>query len=106
MLQTDGISLKDAMEQLLSFLGDHELIGYNIRFDLAFLHRACQQVGLPLIQNKQTDVQQYARKKLKQCRKFGMDAVAAFLELNVERRHRALDDCLLTFRIFEKLKEK
>lgn len=100
-----GIPLKEAMTQFLTFCGDLELVGYHISFDMGFLHRAAVQLGLAVIRNRQTDVRKLAKKKLKGCAKYSLDAVAAHFGIEAERRHRVGDDCMLTYRIFEKLKE-
>lgn len=105
MLRDDGKPEKAALEQFLAFIGELELIGYNIDFDVGFLQRSCRANGLPELTNKQTDVKKAARKKLKHCMKFSLAAVAAHLGIESEQRHRAADDCMMTYRIFEKLKE-
>ena len=105
MLRKDGISEKAAMEQFLACIGDLELVGFHTDFDMKFLQRACRANGLPEIGNRQTDVQKAARKKLKRCFKFSLSAVAEHLGIEYQQRHRAPDDCVLTYRIFEKLKE-
>ena len=105
MLSNDGKPEKEVLEQFLAFIGNLELIGYNIEFDIGFLQRACRANGLPELTNKQTDVKKAARKKLKRCMKFSLAAVAMHLGIEPEQQHRAADDCMLTYRIFEKLKE-
>ena len=93
------------MSQFYNFCGNLELVGYHIGFDMEFLQRAGNQCGFAVMKNKQTDVRRIAKKKLKRCQNFSLDAVAAHLEIEAEHRHRAEDDCMLTYRIFEKLKE-
>lgn len=105
MLSNDGKPEKEALEQFLAFIGNLELIGYNIEFDIGFLKRACCANSLPELTNQQTDVKKAARKKLKRCMKFSLAAVAAHLGIESEQRHRAAEDCMMTYRIFEKLKE-
>lgn len=105
MLKQEGIPLRQALERLIGFVEQADLIGYHIGFDLGFLHRGCQSTGLEGFRNRQIDVQTVARKKLKRCRKFSLSAVAEHLEIEIGRVHRALDDCMLTYRIYEKLKE-
>lgn len=105
MLRNEGKPEKEALEQFLEFIGNLELIGYNIEFDIGFLQRACRANGLQEVMNQQTDVKKAARKKLKHCMKFSLAAVAAHLGVESEQQHRAADDCMLTYRIFEKLKE-
>ena len=105
MIAERGIPLKDAMGQLPAFCVDRELVGYHISFDMGFLQRAASRCGFAAMKNKQTDVQRLSKKKLKSCMKYSLDAVAAHLGIETGQRHRAADDCMLTYRIYEKLKE-
>ncbi len=104
-LLSDGIPLKAALSEFLSLIGSLEIVGYNIDFDMKFINQACKENGFSEIRNKGTDVQKLARKRLKQCMRFTLSAVAEYLEIEYEQRHRVLADCTLTYRIFEKLKE-
>ena len=82
-----------------------KLTGINLRFDMQFLQKACTQHGFPIMKNKMSDTMKLARKKLDLNAGYGLSSVADYLGLHQEKRHRALDDCMLTYRIFEKLKE-
>ena len=104
-VQNQGIPLKTALSQFLTFCGDNELIGYNLRFDMQFLQRVCAQSGFPSIKNKTTDVMKIAKKKLDLDSGYSLSSVAGYLEIEQEKRHRALADCMLTYWVFEKLKE-
>lgn len=105
MLDADGIPLKEALSQFLTLIGSRNIVGFSIDFDMSFLQRACRENGFPEMKHKLLDVQKMARKKLKRCRKYSLSAIAEYLEIGFEKRHRALDDSVLTYRIFEKLKE-
>lgn len=104
-VQSQGICLKNALEQFLAFCGDYEIVGHNLRFDMQFLQKAFVQNGLPILKNKLTDTMKLSRKQLNLNSGYGLSAIAEYLKIHQEKRHRALDDCMLTYRIFEKLKE-
>ena len=103
MLCKQGINIKEAINKLTAFCGDSELIGHNIGFDMQFLRRAIQENGLPPMNNRTNDTMRMARRKLDCDSGYGLMAVAENLGIQVEKTHRAEDDCLLTYRIFEKL---
>ncbi|NMU24245.1 3'-5' exonuclease, partial [Vibrio parahaemolyticus] len=45
----DGISEKEALLELLDFIGNRPLVGYHIRYDKKILDLAClRQLGFPL----------------------------------------------------------
>lgn len=105
LIQKEGIEEKIALEEFRAFCGDSELIGHHIQFDLKFLRKALMRNGLPMLQNKSTDTMQLSRRKLDCDNGYGLTAVADTLGIPYERTHRALADCELAYRIFEKLKE-
>lgn len=100
-----GISLKDALEKFLNFCGNNLLVGYNINFDINFLQKSCKSVGLPFIKNKTIDVMKLAKKNIFSNSGYSLSTIATQLDIQHEKIHRATDDCLLTYKIFEKLKE-
>ncbi len=107
-IKNKGIPLKNALEQFLAFCGEYKIVGHNLRFDIQFLQRACIQNGFPppfLTGAILADTMKMARKKLDIRSGYGLSDVANYLEIKQEKRHRAEADCMLTYRVFEKLKE-
>lgn len=104
-LEKNGISLEKALRQFLDFCGDDILVGHNIDFDMRFLQISCKNNGFSIIKNRIVDTMKLARKKIRFISRYSLSAVAAHFGIENEVKHRALDDCLLTYRIFEKLKE-
>lgn len=101
----DGIQLKDALINLLKFCGNDHLIGYNINFDMNFIQKSCKNNGLPLMKNKITDVRKLAKNKLFSNSGYSLSSIAKYLKIEYSKTHRTYDDCILTYKIFEKLKE-
>ncbi|MDE5737164.1 MAG: type I-E CRISPR-associated endoribonuclease Cas2e [Oscillospiraceae bacterium] len=104
-LLKNGIPIKDALEKFLAFCENYELVGHNLRFDIQFLQRECVQNGLLLGRNKQIDTMKLSKRKIDSDSGYGLSALANALGIVYEKRHRALEDCKLTYQIFEKLKE-
>ncbi|MCM1508670.1 MAG: type I-E CRISPR-associated endoribonuclease Cas2e [Ruminococcus flavefaciens] len=104
-LAKNGIVQKKALEQFLEFCGDDILVGYNIDFDMRFLQISCKNNGFPIIKNKTIDTMKLARKKIKNLSRYSLSVVASHLGIEDEVKHRAVDDCMLTYRVFEKLNE-
>lgn len=103
MLAEQGIDAKQALSQFLAFCKNTMLVGHNIHFDVRFLSRMCEKHGFPVIRNRLTDTMRLARKKL-DCNSYSLEAVGDAFELGHDRLHRGLADCMLTYRIYEKLK--
>ena len=103
MLAEQGIDAKQALSQFLAFCQNTTLVGHNIHFDIRFLSRMCEKHGFPVIRNRLTDTMRLARKKV-DCNSYSLEAIGNALGFEHDRLHRALADCMLTYRIFEKLK--
>lgn len=104
-LKKHGIPLNQALEQFLDFCSDNVLVGHNIDFDMRFLQISCKNCGFPLIKNRLVDTMSMSRKKLIGVSRYSLSAIAGHFGIEGEAKHRAVDDCILTYRIFEKLKK-
>lgn len=104
-LVKNGISQKKALKQFLEFCGDDILVGYNIDFDMRFLQTSCKNNGFSIIKNKTVDTMKLARKKIRNLPRYSLSVVAEHLGIENEVKHRAVEDCILTYRVFEKLNE-
>ncbi|MBR1437412.1 MAG: type I-E CRISPR-associated endoribonuclease Cas2 [Synergistaceae bacterium] len=103
LLRERGMDVKEAIEKFREFCGDTELVGYNINFDIKFLQRDFLKNGMPLITNKIADAMHLARRKI-ECDSYTLTSVADCLGIKYNAVHRALNDCFLTYEVFEKLK--
>lgn len=105
VLKEKGISPKKAIKQFLDFCGNDILVGHNIDFDMRFLQISCKNNGFPTIKNRTVDTMILAKKKIGHASRYSLSAVATYFGIENEVKHRALDDCILAYRIFEKLNE-
>ena len=105
-----GIPLSQALEQLLLFVGNRPIVGYNIAYDIAVLDRHMRPslgFGLP---NTTLDVMQMYRKKatMSGASEFQLDlsfaAIAAALSVPILGRHTALGDATTTALIYVRMK--
>ncbi|MFQ5401490.1 MAG: helicase C-terminal domain-containing protein [Anaerolineae bacterium] len=90
--------------RLRSLLGDHILVGHNVEFDLAFLTAERLGVG-----NHRLDTQTLASILFPEAGRFGLEALAHFLDLPRPangRNHRAHVDAEQTVELFLALQER
>ena len=105
-----GIPEKEALLQLISYLGDAVIIGHHIGFDLAILNQAMQKhFGLKL-KNKKLDTLQIARRihhtKFQPAPpdfKYSLDFLCNHYEIPLGERHTAADDVFITALLFLKM---
>lgn len=106
MLRDQGLPLSEAMAQFLAFVADRRVVCHHAAFDYAFLKAACRKCHLPEFRNPYADTWQMAKRQLDDVSDYKLATLAAHLGIDTTRTHRALDDCRMTFLLFEKLNEK
>ncbi|EGQ8946561.1 3'-5' exonuclease [Vibrio parahaemolyticus] len=104
----DGISEKEALLKLLTFIGNRPLVGYHIRYDKKILDLACQrQLGFPL-PNPLIEVSQIYHDKLERHLPnayfdLSLEAICKHLELPIQDKHDALQDAISAALVFVRL---
>lgn len=93
----------DVIRKLIAFIGDLPVIGYNVSFDLGFLHYAAHRASLPC-PRENFDVQSYAKKGLPGRPGYKLENIAEYLSVDQPEAHRALADVLTTVACAEKLR--
>jgi len=63
LLAEKGEDLRTVLKDFFDFAGDATLVAHNAKFDMAFLHAACEKVGLPSPTNKVLCTMIMAREK-------------------------------------------
>ena len=69
-----------------------------------FLRKAFSENNLEMMNNKVTDTLRLSRRRI-DCVDYELADVAKYFGIGYDNLHRALDDCLLTHKIFEELKK-
>ena len=109
----DAASFTEVLDQFLHYLGTDVLVGYHVRFDLAFLNIYMKRhYGFPL-QNLALDASLMCRKILtpqhigSYTRRYrgnpSLEAVARHFDIDIVQRHTALGDALATAMIFQRV---
>ena len=92
-----------AWPKLAAFVGDVPLIGHTIDFDMAALAAETKRAGIEWRRPRTVDVRSLAEFVRPNLPGFSIEHLAAWLALEVEKRHSALGDALTTARIFAAL---
>lgn len=98
-----GVSLEDAVNDFLLFVGSSPIVMHNARFDFAFIDAALELLGYDELDNECIDTLSLARKKLPAATSHSLGDLANMLGIRPAARHRAMDDCLATKELFERL---
>ena len=98
-----GLEKDEAVEKLLDFIDGYVLVGQNINFDYSFLKQWAVNHKRPL-EVKACDTLKLARVLLPAEQPKKLESLCQYFGIERAREHRALDDALETWQIFEKLK--
>lgn len=93
------------VSNLLEFIEDDLLIGYNVGFDISFIREACQRQNLKYSGNETLDLLTTAKRQLKELPNHKLATVASHFGVKIPQKHRAISDCFLTLSVLMKLKE-
>ena len=106
LIKENGISENEAIKKLAVFINGETVIGYNIKFDIAFLESSADRVGVGLGIKKTKDLLGMVRKKVDGIVNYKLTSVAEYFSIDKCGMHRALKDCYVMYEIYNKLNKK
>ncbi len=98
---THAPHILDVLDEVSDFVGDDAIVGHNIGFDLGFLRRY-----KILTKNRCTDTYELASVLLPRAGRYKLSALAEQFGIDAEGKHRALADCTMTMKLYNKLIQK
>lgn len=98
--------VETALKGFIDFAGDMILTGHNIRgFDLRFIYRDCERFWGKTLGNDYFDTVLLSRIYLPK-RSHSLVDMASYYNIPAEGAHRALNDCIMTQKVYEHLKDE
>lgn len=105
LLESQGVDLCCALEELVSFVGDAVVVAHNAEFDSNFIQASCEECDLDDFDNECIDTIALAKKKMPEAKNFRLSTLVEILDLDNSTPHRAESDCEATLQLFRKLIE-
>ncbi|MDB8867646.1 exonuclease domain-containing protein [Pediococcus acidilactici] len=105
-LNASGISTKSALSELISFIGNDIVLGYNVSFDINFIYDNVLNLFNKEFRNNYIDMMRFSRKAFPNLHHHRVRDMINHFELSSSQKHRALSDCKLELHIFNLIKEK
>ena len=102
-MAVQGQDKDEAVGALLDFIGDATIVGHNVKFDYSFLKQWAVNHKRPL-ELKACDTLKLARLLLPEEQPKKLENLCAYFGIERNREHRAMDDAIETWQVFEKLK--
>lgn len=106
ILKSEGRPLKEVILEFKDFIGADNIVSHNIMFDMAFIKSACLKTGLKPPSNLNIDTLAISRRKIKNVSDYKLATLVNHLGIEESKAHNAYNDCYMTYRLYEKLKEK
>lgn len=102
----DAPEISEALGDFLEFAGDDILVGHNIHsFDMNFIYHATMRIYGTEVTNDYIDTLYMARQCLPELSHHKLSDVAAYFDISTKGAHRALNDCVMNQKCYEKLGE-
>lgn len=99
----NGKDEKEAIEELLQFIGKSIIIGYNVDFDLKFINEALKRNNCSQLKNKSYDIMKFAKQEKLLLENYKLQTVLKEYGINEEVPHRALEDAKLSLKLLNKV---
>ena len=100
-------SFHEAFSEFLDFVKDEVLVGHNIHtFDMNFLYRDAERFWGKTLGNDYIDTYQIAKRYLPQLAHRRLTDLAEYYGIDADGAHRALSDCRMNQKVFEKLHDE
>lgn len=99
LLKKQGVGLKEALQDLMDFLGDSLVVGYNVEFDIRFLNKYTQDLFGKTINNEYLDLIRFIKKESQFQKNYKLETSLKSYGIDKEVPHRALEDARITFEL-------
>lgn len=106
----DAPTFNEIGKAVWDFLDNEIIVGHNINFDINFLYDKFEEKFQRTLQNDYVDTMRLAKYLIPEIKtqcsgNYGLDYLCEYLGIGVEKRHRAIEDCLCTENLLKRLKE-
>ena len=99
----EALELDVVLRKFQEFLADDIIVGHNVNFDVNFLYDNFYFILGETLSNHFVDTLRIARKLLPELRHHRLDDLTSFFGIELRDKHRALNDCLLTNKVYLKM---
>lgn len=103
MLKTHGKSVEVVLKNFKEFIGDLDIIGYNVSFDIEFINIALSKFELEKLENKRYDLMKFVKNEKLFLANYKLQTVIKEYGVGDEVPHRALEDARLIYKLAVKV---
>ncbi len=99
----DAPFFEDVRSDLINYFEDSVVVGHNVKFDISFLTKEFQQSGVENFKPLNVCTVRMARRLYPHLKSRSLPNLAKFFRLHQDFSHRAIDDIIVTSKIFTKM---
>ncbi len=99
-------SESEVLADFFNFIGNDLIIGHNVAFDLKFLSEASVKNFQKPILNSYSDTLKISVKLFPNMEHHKLKDLAELYNIDYSHAHRALEDCIITFKCYEYMKKQ
>ena len=103
MLKTNGKNVEVVLKNFKEFIGDLDIIGYNVSFDIEFINIALSKFELENLENKRYDLMKFVKNEKLFLANYKLQNVIKEYGVGNEVPHRALEDARLIYKLAVKV---
>jgi CRISPR-associated endoribonuclease cas2 len=103
MLKTNGKNVEVVLKNFKEFIGDLDIIGYNVSFDIEFINIALSKFELENLENKRYDLMKFVKNEKLFLANYKLQTVIKEYGVGNEVPHRALEDARLIYKLAVKV---
>ena len=103
MLKTNGKNVEVVLKNFKEFIGDLDIIGYNVSFDIEFINIALSKFELENLENKRYDLMKFVKNEKLFLANYKLQTVIKEYGVGDEVPHRALEDARLIYKLAVKV---
>lgn len=96
--------IDSVLPALTLFLENYSVICHNGSFDIRFINKNLQQIGLPPLKNKLIDTLQLSRLAIKDSENYKLETLKEYLKISCPS-HNAEFDCFVTAKLYQYCKD-
>lgn len=102
-LADKGRGLKEVLKELINFVEDFDIVGYNIGFDMDFINNELSKLGIENLRNKRYDLVKFVKNEKLFLANYKLQTVIKEYGIDEEVPHRALADAKLIYKLSTKV---
>ncbi len=96
--------IKSVLPEFLTFAGKDFILGHNVNFDINFIYDNLKKYFSRDFTNNFIDTMHLSRKYC-DLRRHNLKSLAEHYNISLEGHHRALNDCNITFNVYQNIKK-